>query len=548
MKETLNLTKILLKNSFNKNMNNNESIKKRFTKSSIVILAILYIVAVMIFLSYELINTLHELKQEEVFLTLCLVMSIGVTVIRTIFTALNVLYFSKDVEFLLPLPIKPIKIVFAKFNVMLISEYITELITFAIPFCVYGYVMKLNFVFYIYSILVFLFIPIIPMLIATGIIVIIMRFTKFLNNKDFVQYFTVFLTIVLVIGMQFLSTSSAEVTDFMIANKLIEINGLVSIFADYFFTLKQGMLVFRNLENIEAIKNILLLAVESVLAYVIVAYLVSKIYVKTAIAATYSSNKSKKMGKNMIHKQNTGIAYIKKEFKTLFRNPVFFLQCVLPSILFPIIFSIPLYNAYSQMKLSDIQILADSFLGVLETGIGLGMILVIINFMYLFNYISVTAVSRDGENAIFMKYIPIELYTQCKYKAIPSIVLNIVPLIYIIFVIKYVIPSVTWITIAEIFWLGLLTNILVSYITLIIDLIRPKLHWTSEYSVVKQNMNMLYSSIVVIVVMGVILVISSYFDNIHVLNLILTLVCICVLGFYELFLRIYSRQVFSKIS
>ena len=212
MKETLNLTKILLKNSLNKNVNDKSSIKKNLFKSFLILLAIIYIAGVMIFLSYEIVNILKSLNQEAVFLTLCLMVSIAITFIRTIFSALNVLYFSQDVEFLLPLPIKPIKIVFAKFNVMIISEYITELMTFAIPFVVYGYIMEVGLLFYIYSLLIFLFLPIIPMLISIGLIVIIMKFTRFLNNKDIVQYLTVFLTIAMILGIQFLGNSSNEVT------------------------------------------------------------------------------------------------------------------------------------------------------------------------------------------------------------------------------------------------------------------------------------------------------------------------------------------------
>lgn len=548
MKETLNLTKILLKNSLNKNVNDKSSIKKNLFKSFLILLAIIYIAGVMIFLSYEIVNILKSLNQEAVFLTLCLMVSIAITFIRTIFSALNVLYFSKDVEFLLPLPIKPIKIVFAKFNVMIISEYITELMTFAIPFVVYGYIMEVGLLFYIYSLLIFLFLPIIPMLISIGLIVIIMKFTRFLNNKDIVQYLTVFLTIAMILGIQFLGNSSNEVTDFMIANKLIEVNGLVSVFSKYFFTLGQAMRVLGNLENIEGIKNILFLAIESILAYFIVAYIVSKVYIQSAITATVSGNKTKKIKKHSLEKQSVGITYIKKEFKTLFRNPVFLLQCVLPSILFPIIFSIPLYNTYSSVGIDNMHMFGDSLVDILETSTGFGIILVIINFLYMFNYISVTSVSRDGENAIFMKYIPIKLYTQCKYKAIPSIILNMVPLIYVIVILKYMMPDLMWITIAEIFIVGLLSNIFISYISIIIDLLRPKLHWTSEYSVVKQNINMLYSSIFVMCVIGIIVIISAYLENIHILTLVLTILIICILVVYEMFLRIYNRQIFSKIS
>lgn len=548
MKETLKLTRILLKNSFNKNINDRTAKKKNKAMTALLLFAIAYIVGIITYFSYEIINILSDANQEQAFLSICLMASIGVTLIRTILTSLNVLYFSKDIEFLLPLPIKPIKIVLSKFNVMLVSEYITELITFGIPFIVYGYVMQVDMLFYIYSLLTFLFLPIIPMLLSILVIVIIMKFTKFLNNKDIVQYISVFLTIVIIIGIQLISSSSNEITDFMIRNKLLEINGLVDVFSKYFFTLEHAMNAMDNIGNFEGLKNIVLLAGESIIAYLFVAYGISKIYIESAINATSSGVKSKNRKLGKLSKQNIGVSYVKKEFKNLFRNPTVFLQCVLPSILFPIIFSMPIYNALTSSDTQTIDILKSSLLEVTENTIGIGIIFIIINFLYMFNYISVTAISREGENAIFMKYIPVELHKQCKYKVLPSVCFNMIPLIYVLAIIKILAPGVLWITMIEIFIVGLLSNILISYLTILIDLLRPKLHWTSEYSVVKQNMNMLYSSILVLTIIGITFFISAYIESIHALTILLSLIIIFVLVCYEMFLKKFSRQIFAKIS
>ena len=54
------------------------------------------------------------------------------------------MFFSKDVETLLPLPIKENKIVMAKMNVLIISEYLTGLLILAPVLVVYGYMLKLG--------------------------------------------------------------------------------------------------------------------------------------------------------------------------------------------------------------------------------------------------------------------------------------------------------------------------------------------------------------------------------------------------------------------
>ena len=71
----------------------------------------------------------------------------------------------------------------------------------------------------------------------------------------------------------------------------------------------------------------------------------------------------------------------------------------------------------------------------------------------MFNFMSITAVSRDGKDALFMKYIPIELSKQYKYKAIPGIIVNMFPLIFNLVVFKYFIPQLSCIFLFEVFLL-----------------------------------------------------------------------------------------------
>lgn len=51
----------------------------------------------------------------------------------------------------------------------------------------------------------------------------------------------------------------------------------------------------------------------------------------------------------------------------------------------------------------------------------------IIQFFNISIYVSATAVSRDGLNATFIKYVPISLYKQFIYKAMPNMILSAVP-------------------------------------------------------------------------------------------------------------------------
>ena len=176
MKETLILSKILLKNSLN--INNGKSKLKATAKKLLVFFAVAYIACVMGFLSVELINTLKTVNQTGIFLSLCLILTVAVSLIRSIISSLQLLYFSKDIEYLLPLPISALKIVLAKFNVIIISSYVLEIFTLAIPLIIYGIYMMQEVHFFIMTGIVFMFLPIIPTILSALISIVLMRFTN----------------------------------------------------------------------------------------------------------------------------------------------------------------------------------------------------------------------------------------------------------------------------------------------------------------------------------------------------------------------------------
>lgn len=550
MKDIFLLTKILFKNSLGKNINEKNNNKSKFGTMILIFAVSAYLIGVLGVFSYQIIDTLIKVRQEEVFISFSLLIICGFTLFRTIFTAINILYFSKDVEFLLPMPIEPIKIVFAKFNIMLISNYITEVIMFGIPYVIYWYMLKLKVTFLISSLLVFLVIPIIPMLISSLIIVFIMRFTSFLKNKDVVQYISVFITVGIVLGMQFLNNSSNNVTNFVLANKIVEINGYSSVLSRYFFTVKQAVEVLTSTENISVFKNLGLLYFESIFSFIICVFLISKMYLDSAVKATVSGIKTRKPKTKELNKKSVGKTYILKEFKLLFRTPVYLFQCVLPSFIFPIIFSIPIYKNLKETGNSGISIMDFDvmFNEIINSGFGFGILLVAITFLYSFNFMSVTSVSREGENALFMKYIPIPLSRQYKYKAIPGIIINLVPLIYVLVIIKILFTEIGLYFYLQIILVSLLCNILINYFSVIIDVLKPKLHWSSEYAVVKQNMNMLYSFILCLLLMGIFIGVASYIDNVNILTAVLSAIMLLLLIVFEIFLKKYEHEIFKKIS
>lgn len=506
MKEIFLLTKTLLKSSTSESKKIGEKKTKGIGKILFYILVYGYIAGIMGYLAYHAINALILVNQPAIYLNLFFVAMLGFSIIQTVITSLNVLYFSKDLDFLLPLPISPIKIVISKLWCLIISQYIMLGLLVLPGIIVYGYLLQLNYLYYIVSTLVLITFPIIPVAIVSGIVTIIMRFTKIIKNKDFVQYLTIVLTIFLIIVIQTVSGGTGTVSNEEIAMNLLKANGLAENLSKSFFNITLIMNAILNYNNNVGMLNLFLLILISSIIFLLISYFISKIYVKTVISLTTLKNKKvQKINIDKDIKDNSSlIAYVCKEIKILIRNPIFFIQCMLPSIIFPIIIGVPAIYGVKDTGI-DLNLFAQDMGVVINSSFGIMCALVAIIFTYAFNPVSVTAISRDGENAVFMKYIPLDLKTQIMYKAIPGILLNLIPTAYVVLIGVVFIPNITFKTWMFIIIISLLINIINNLLSVIIDLKNPKLKWISEYTVVKQNLNIMFVFLIVAIEIFVII-------------------------------------------
>ena len=183
----------------------------------------------------------------------------------------------------------------------------------------------------------------------------------------------------------------------------------------------------------------------------------------------------------------------------------------------------------------------------IETSRGIIVSLAVIAFCFMFNFIAVTSVSRDRNNSVFMKYIPVNLEKQCLYKTIPGMTLNMIPLIYFLVVIKIIVPIISIKIVLYILLTSILMNIFDNYCFIIVDLTNPKLEWITEYAVVKQNVNMFFQFVIILLQFGIIGLIALKITNIEILVAIISL--IYILGMYLIRKYVIKNQVklFSKI-
>ena len=548
MKEIFLLTKTLLKSSTSESKKLGEKKTNGFGKILFYILIYGYIMGIMAYLGYSAINALILVNQPAVYLNLSFVAMLGFSIIQTVITSLNILYFSKDLDFLLPLPISSIKIIISKLICLIISQYIMLGLLILPGIVVYGYLLNLNYLYYVISTLALLTFPVIPVALVSGIVTLIMRFTKIIKNKDFVQYLTIVLTIFLIFAIQSLSGGTGTVSPEEIAVNLLKTNGLVDNFSKSFFNITLIMNSILNYNNAEGAINIFLFVLISIIIFVVISYLISKIYVKTVISLSTVKNKTiQKVNIDKDIKDSSSlVSYVSKEIKILIRNPIFFMQCLLPSIIFPIIIGVPAILGLEDAGIS-LSLFSQDLGVVINSSFGIMCALVAIIFTYAFNPVSVTAISRDGENAVFMKYIPLDFKTQIFYKAIPGIILNMVPTIYILIAGFLFIPNIKFKTWIFIIFISLLINIINNMLSVVVDLKNPKLKWISEYAVVKQNFNIIFVFLLVAIEIFVIIWMGNQLQIVEEFAGYLITLLLIVYVYMKRLINRKQNELFEKI-
>ena len=177
------------------------------------------------------------------------------------------------------------------------------------------------------------------------------------------------------------------------------------------------------------------------------------------------------------------------------------------------------------------------------------LILSAIQIILTFSNISITSVSREGKDAIYMKFIPVDFYKQIIYKSVPQIIINMIFIFFILTLIALVLPSVEFIYYIYMFIIANILNIFNSILMVIVDLKKGNMDWNSEYEVVKQNSNKLYQYVLTIIIVLLLNYFSKIFSDINlnfacILILVILLIILIILNKT---IKIIKNKLFKKI-
>lgn len=414
------------------------------------------------------------------------------TVIFGINVIFNEFYFSNDIEFLLPWPLRAYQIVGAKFTAAFYNENIMQFILVLSCIIGYGIGSGMGLANWLLSLIGILTLPILPLVYCGIASMLLMGFTRFIRNKDIIQRFCIVMIFALLLALVgsigFLQNMDIDsYVETLASGNQPFFNIMNYIFPNvplFVKTFREG--------NIFALVEYIFVNLIGIVALLGIAELT---YFKGVIGLTSSpSKKHTKSLEHLLHKTKQHVpayAYFLKEIRILCRTPVFFTNCIAINFVWPI-FIYAMYKLQSNpISLSQLQQLyARKDIRVqLFFLLGIVGISVIVAAM---NSLSSNSISREGKHFSFMKYIPVPYETQWNVKAfvgilfpaigvliyfIPFCILIQVPLSHILLYLVLCIMSITF----------------VSFMGIYIDSIQPKLIWDDELSALRENYNTFFS-------------------------------------------------------
>ncbi|MBJ7929401.1 MULTISPECIES: putative ABC transporter permease subunit [Bacillus cereus group] len=414
--------------------------------------------------------------------------------LMSITNILTVFYYSNDIEMLLPLPLKPAQIISAKFLTVLITQYVMSSFILLPIFITYGLKSDAFITYYIYMIFIYLLFPIVPLVLASLLMTVIMRYTNIAKNKDRGNIFIGIVSILFIVGinvfMQWRNKSAFSgdgAAEYLVNNQ----SSLIVQMTNYFPTTYFGAVALVESANWKGPLYVMIFALISFVFFVLFYYIAERTYLKGVIGLSTSTAKKEVISAEGLQKstvQSSHLkAYVKKEFKTLFRTPQFFLNCIVQTFVMPIMLFFILF-----VQDGNLKFITEYINNPETTGFAIGVGLCASLFLMGSNVIATTSFSRDGSSWFVNRYLPVKASDIFFAKAITAWLINVI-ILAVFGITMAVVAGIS--PVFMILWFLLSANglLLINLIGTRWDAQTADIHWDTEQKLFKSRYTTLWN-------------------------------------------------------
>lgn len=444
----------------------------------------------------------QSIGHPEIVLTFAFMASQFFILIFGIFYIMSVFYFSNDMDILIPLPLHPAEVLGVKFITILISEYMIALPMLLPAFIIYGLGSSPGIFYWLKGLVLILMAPILPLVIAAIFVVVLMRFVNIRKSKDLIVVLTSLLGLFMGLGINFFTQNIPEGNEEEFIKNLIESNtGLVESIGNKFPPSIWATLGL-SISGWQGWGYFFIFVGLSLILVAVLLWLGNEFFYRGYVSGQEVKRKRKILSKKDMVKGTSKVsppimALFCKEWKQFIRTPIYVMNALAGMIMIPFIMIMPFLTQSNEMA-EIVNYAKDPQYASIVVLVSLGIML----FGSSMNMISCTALSREGHTFWISKIIPISARDQVLAKLIHSNVLSLIGLIFISIPLYFFLGIALYRLLIMIV-IGIFANILINILGLIVDILRPKLEWNDPQEAIKQNLNVLFSMILSLLIMAI---------------------------------------------
>lgn len=468
--------------------------KKEAAKKIALVFLILFslsgTVAMFVFINISLYDAFKSVNQEGLVITNSIIMASLLTLVFGVINVVATYFVDKEGDLILSMPLKPWNILFSKFAVNYITELLIALFIMLTGIIVYGVKSGEGAAFYIVSLIITAFVPVIPLVITYFIMIPIMKAASFMRKKDTAMILGGLVGVVLAIGIQIFMQSFTKIQNNpqYLISKLASQNGLITIAGKAYYPSIWGTYAIIDAFSIKGLLSFLIFAAASFAIVCLLLCSMSNIYIQSILSGSEVKKSTKKLDEKQFEESFKGRSKLSslftREFKLMNREPIYFLNGPMIIIIMPVILAVVFFTQKSDMMkaFQDVMLQPNAIfyitLGVAAAGVFLGCS----------TSITSTCISREGKTFIFIKSMPIEPKQYIDAKLLHGILFGFISSIVscTFGILLFNLPFINCIA-AILISNSIMVPIFIAGIMLELKL--PKLQWDNPQKAIKQNTN-----------------------------------------------------------
>lgn len=411
-------------------------------------------------------------------------------------TTISTYFISQTEGNLLAMPLKPRELFVPKFIMTLVSEFLISGAYFLVAVVVRAVRENPPFIYYVWGLLSFLALPLIPLALTYFLIVPAVRAFSFMRRKDNLMYIGTAIGVVAMVAFQvgYQSLTANFANPQVILSMMTNPDSFITKFGAAY---PPAILATRALADPAApgaILNVLGLLGTSVAVVALMVLVLSGPYARSL--AGFGEIRLKKLASSgeyidrTARRRSTFSSLLAREVRLMNREPVYLMNGPVLILIMPLVFGI---SIAAQGSARGFDIVA---LGALPQVRELGVLIAagIAALLGGMACATSTAVSRDGKAFSYLRSLPLDPRKYADAKLLHSMAISTVGCAVGVGIAAFVMklgPA----EVALALGIGLGFCLVLSIFGLMLDFARPKLNWENPMAAMKQNMNYTFTAL-----------------------------------------------------